>query len=163
MVDFEYASANPRGFDLANHFIEWQADYHHPTHPHSLSFHSTYPTPSERRRFLRAYIGCDSGHDGNEDEESEGKKEDPRVGRLEEEVRVWEPSSHAMWATWGIVQARDQILPKIEEWKEACEKRTKGEETERGEEGEAEFDYLSYSLGRMNLFRKELKELGIVD
>ena len=26
VVDFEYASANPRGFDLANHFVERQAD-----------------------------------------------------------------------------------------------------------------------------------------
>lgn len=26
VVDFEYAGKNPRGFDLANHFIEWQAD-----------------------------------------------------------------------------------------------------------------------------------------
>lgn len=26
VVDFEYASANPRGFDIANHFVEWQAD-----------------------------------------------------------------------------------------------------------------------------------------
>lgn len=27
IIDFEYCSYNYRGFDLANHFVEWQYDY----------------------------------------------------------------------------------------------------------------------------------------
>ncbi|KAM0749872.1 hypothetical protein T439DRAFT_326767 [Meredithblackwellia eburnea MCA 4105] len=197
VVDFEYASANPRGFDIANHFIEWQADYHHPSLSHSLGAHGGYPTSKERARFLRSYVGCDGGVDSSES--SVVGEEDPRVVRLLEEVKVWEPSSHAMWAVWGIVQAKEDLLYKVAKWKKACERREKSKleegvkgldlgkaagETEgikarptvtRGKSGEtvgndedeedrvADFDYLSYSLGRMNLFRQELKQLGIVE
>lgn len=27
LIDFEYCSYNYRGFDIANHFVEWQYDY----------------------------------------------------------------------------------------------------------------------------------------
>ncbi|KAK4698987.1 choline kinase, partial [Phenoliferia sp. Uapishka_3] len=202
VVDFEYASANPRGFDIANHFIEWQADYHHPLLSHSLFAHSPYPTVPERTRFLRAYVGCDGGADSPSSSPSAAKEaeEDPRVTRLSEEVTIWEPSSHAMWAVWGIVQAKEDLLFKVEKWKKACLKSQRegveggmenmslvdggerprltrgksgevvdenGEVQQEGDEDEpepvADFDYLSYSLGRIELFRKELKELGIVD
>ncbi|GAA5936832.1 uncharacterized protein JCM15063_000074 [Sporobolomyces koalae] len=119
VVDFEYAGANPRAFDIANHFCEWQADYHHESLSHSLSAHQPYPTRAEKTRFLRAYVGCDGGFD-HPDIEAEDKpvREDPRVERLLEEVKVWEPSSHAMWAVWGIVQAKEDLLARIEGWKE---------------------------------------------
>ncbi|KAL8291672.1 hypothetical protein RQP46_001930 [Phenoliferia psychrophenolica] len=197
VVDFEYASANPRGFDIANHFIEWQADYHHPALSHSLAAHAGYPSASERSRFLRAYVGCDGGADASTSSAVEGD-EDPRVARLEREVQVWEPSSHAMWAVWGIVQAKEDLLFKVAKWKKACERshreasagveegvarmgisgdekkprltRGKSGETIAGENGEeegedpaADFDYLSYSLGRMQLFREELKALKVVE
>ncbi len=56
VIDFEYASPNPRGYDIANHFHEWRADYHHPTLSWSLTHHGAYPTESERRKWLRAYV-----------------------------------------------------------------------------------------------------------
>ncbi|PWN52548.1 kinase-like protein [Violaceomyces palustris] len=56
VIDFEYASPNPRGYDIANHFQEWRTDYHHPTHSWSLTHHGAYPNESERRRWLRAYV-----------------------------------------------------------------------------------------------------------
>lgn len=34
LIDFEYCSYNFRGFDLANHFIEWMYDYTNPEYPH---------------------------------------------------------------------------------------------------------------------------------
>lgn len=179
---------------IANHFIEWQADYHHPTLSHSLLSHAPYPTELERLRFLRAYIGCDSGYDGADDRIPE--IEDPRVARLQEEVELWEPSSHAMWATWGIVQAKEDLMAKIEKWKSQSLKRvqvgldglalneesdlgegrrptiTRGKSGEVGEEidqdgegevePEADFDYLSYSLMRLTLFREELEALGVI-
>lgn len=33
LIDFEYCSYNYRGFDLANHFAEWQYDYTAPEYP----------------------------------------------------------------------------------------------------------------------------------
>lgn len=126
----------------ANHFIEWQADYHHPTLSHSLLAHDPYPTELERTRFLRAYIGCDGGYDELNDnnlsqpspststsnlnsesgiEGGFGLGEDSRVIRLKQEVELWEPSSHAMWSVWGIVQSKEDLMFKIDKWKKGCQ------------------------------------------
>lgn len=56
VIDFEYASPNPRGYDIANHFQEWRADYHHPTLSWSLTHHGSYPDEQQRRKWLRAYV-----------------------------------------------------------------------------------------------------------
>lgn len=53
-------------------------------------------------------------------------REDPRVEKLLDEVRVWEPSSHAMWAVWGIVQAKEDLLARIQGWKEKAKERAQG-------------------------------------
>lgn len=124
--------------------------------------------------------------------------------RLEDEVKIWEPSSHAMWAVWGIVQAKEDLTTQVEKWKEACarkvaekgglEKGVEGIKLENGQEerpklrrgksGEfvdeegkevdaekaeeeevpvVDFDYLSYTLSRLTLFRQEVKKLGIIE
>lgn len=198
----------PRRPVAANHFIEWRADYHHSTLSHSLFDHNPYPTPAERARFLRAYIGCDGGLDTADAEST--TSEDARVARLEDEVRLWEPASHALWAVWGIVQGKEDLLARVEVWKKACAKaqsgggkaveearemlqdvelggeesakerptltrgksgeeveKDDGAETDADEEEEegplvVDFDYFSYALCRMKLFRQELKQLGIV-
>lgn len=38
--------------------------------------------------------------------------------RLEEEVQLWTPASHAMYTVWSIVQATDDIVRQIDEWLE---------------------------------------------
>lgn len=117
--DFEYAGVNPRGFDIGNHFLEWQTDYHHPTLSHSLTRHSRGPTLEERQRFYRAYIPCDGAFDtGTEPPIPPLAEDDPRVQRLEEEVQLWTPASHAMYTVWSIVQATDDIVRTIEGWLE---------------------------------------------
>ena len=63
------------------------------------------------------------------------------IGVLEDQVRAWSPASHAMWAIWGIVQARDDIEAAVEE---------------------PEFDYIGYARCRMEGFRRELRALGIL-
>ncbi|KAI8447772.1 kinase-like domain-containing protein [Phakopsora pachyrhizi] len=187
VIDFEYASPNPRGFDIANHFHEWCADYHHPTLSYSLTSHGPYPNLIERQRFYRSYLNLESftTEDFSTDElmnlsktngaslnldhkplsvtsslRLNGSKRDEilkTVERLEEEVNVWSPASHAMWALWGIVQARDDLKPMIERWTSTdCKD---GEENVKTEE--VEFDYLSYSFERVELFRQQIYELGV--
>ena len=56
VIDFEYASPNPRAFDIANHFNEWRADYNAPVDSWSHYAHGAYPTADERRRWLHAYV-----------------------------------------------------------------------------------------------------------
>ncbi|KAI9190220.1 hypothetical protein H9P43_001653 [Blastocladiella emersonii ATCC 22665] len=56
IVDYEYSSFNYRGFDIANHFCEWMADYHGDA-PHVLT-PAAFPTRAERDTFYRAYIAA---------------------------------------------------------------------------------------------------------
>ncbi len=55
VIDFEYASANTRGLEFANHFTEWCYNYHDPVAPHSLN-ENMFPTIEEQRRFIRSYV-----------------------------------------------------------------------------------------------------------
>ncbi|KAK9504617.1 hypothetical protein O3M35_010913 [Rhynocoris fuscipes] len=47
LIDFEYCSYNFRGFDLANHFIEWMYDYTNPDYPHYRVHKENYCTPQQ--------------------------------------------------------------------------------------------------------------------
>jgi choline kinase len=136
VVDFEYASPNPASFDIANHYHEWTADYHSST-PHLLDF-SRYPTYEERRNFYVAYLGhtAISGEYPLLDEADY----ELQIKHLDEQVRFWSPSSHGMWAIWGLVQAREDVEANVTE---------------------PEFDYISYSRCRMAAFRREIKALGL--
>lgn len=100
--------------------MEWQADYHSLEHSFSLSAHLSYPDAIERRTFYKAYTGIDGGRNSDEHEPdvADPSQEDTRVLRLEEEVRVWQPATHAAWLNWAVVQARDDILSRVEEWLE---------------------------------------------
>ncbi|THH09865.1 hypothetical protein EW145_g1716 [Phellinidium pouzarii] len=163
VVDFEYASPNSAAYDIANHFHEWTADYHDSA-PHILD-PARYPTEQERLNFYKAYLthAClpfpyltPTPVDGKTDatqhsllglESSSDLKTE--VQRLEAQVRVWSPASHAMWAVWGLVQAREDL----ELASQAHAKSTKPEDPE--------FDYLGYTRCRIQGFRREIKALGL--
>lgn len=89
-------------------------------------------------------------------EKRESKTEDVRVLRLEDEVRVWTAASHAMWAVWAIVQSRDDVEARIKRWEQIDKGETQSEDAI-----EIEFDYLRYALCRIELFRRELVNLGV--
>ena len=55
VIDFEYANANMRGLEFANHFTEWCYNYHSPVKPYACNT-DVYPTPEEQDRFVRAYV-----------------------------------------------------------------------------------------------------------
>ncbi|KAI0651579.1 kinase-like protein [Trametes meyenii] len=143
VVDFEYAAPNAAAFDVANHFHEWTADYHGPT-PHLLD-PSRYPSPDERRNFYRAYLTHTESHIEAPAPAAapvlDADALDAATAQLDEHVRAWSPASHAMWAVWGVVQAREFV---------------------EGKDGEPEFDYLGYARCRMDGFRREIRALGIV-
>jgi ethanolamine kinase len=81
-IDFEYACVGPRGFDLANHFIEhagFECDW------------SLLPDAKTRARFYAAYsLAGDSDVD---------------IDSLEMEVRLMTPVSHLWWGLWAVMQA----------------------------------------------------------
>ncbi|RPB23193.1 kinase-like protein [Terfezia boudieri ATCC MYA-4762] len=212
VIDFEYASANLRGFEIANHFCEWMANYHAPVAPHQMQ-QSRFPTIQEQRNFLRAYIGhsipythhqflvhgtnssaientpntptytlaqfsldartqpstprqfvldarTPAGSSASSYKEEEQFQQDALVNEVEwlmEEARAWRPASHAMWAVWGVVQAK---IP-MEEGKEG-----EGHIDERGartvQDGEEEFNYLGYAQERALMFWGDMVSLGVM-
>ncbi|CCG80513.1 Ethanolamine kinase [Taphrina deformans PYCC 5710] len=99
VIDFEYAGPNPRSFDIANHFIEWMANYHEsPSHELDTA---AYPTYGQSRNFLGEYIQFGK---------LIARREDPVVSpdeieKLSESVDLWRAMSHAQWAIWGLIQA----------------------------------------------------------
>ncbi|KAF2970708.1 hypothetical protein GQX73_g2898 [Xylaria multiplex] len=55
VIDFEYAAANVRGYDFANHFTEWCYNYHNEAAPFSCDVNN-YPTPEEQHRLIKSYV-----------------------------------------------------------------------------------------------------------
>ncbi|KAI8340937.1 kinase-like domain-containing protein [Chlamydoabsidia padenii] len=94
LVDFEYAGYNTRGYDLANHFIEWRYDYHG-QQPAAMT--EPFPTLEEQVRFIQAYIDANKTELDNDN--------DDLVDEIRMEMLVWLGASHVGWGLWGLVQA----------------------------------------------------------
>ncbi|WOO82481.1 Putative choline kinase [Vanrija pseudolonga] len=144
VIDFEYAAPNHRGYDIANHFHEWRANYHHETLSWSLKPHFPYPTDAQREAWYRAYLSVDLSHGEEIINDAAGIKQD-KVERLDREVRLWSPACSAFWCLWGVVQAGEQINNII-----------------ANTEGYVpEFDYLQYAAERLSVFRELATDLGV--
>lgn len=48
IIDFEYCAYNYRGFDLANHFVEWTMDYTNKEFPFYYHKKEQYPTVEQQ-------------------------------------------------------------------------------------------------------------------
>ncbi|KAI9502316.1 hypothetical protein GGI25_006137 [Coemansia spiralis] len=149
VVDFEYAGYNYRGFDIANHFCEWTADYHHPDHPHLLN-ESLYPDVTQREGFLRTYVKAKAFLDANMRADAEVVESDSdrlvdlrairlsedrirdEVAALDREVAFFVPASHLHWGIWGLLQA--------------CS-------------SEIDFDYVGYAAQRLSIFLRQVADL----
>ncbi|KAJ8773997.1 hypothetical protein K2173_009428 [Erythroxylum novogranatense] len=94
-IDYEYASYNPIGFDIANYFCEMAADYHSDT-PHVLDY-SKYPGFEERKNFVRAYLNRSASGDQSSDGDLE---------QLLEKVEKYGLASHLFWGLWGLISDR---------------------------------------------------------
>lgn len=197
VIDFEYASPNPRAFDIANHFNEWRANYNAPRDSWSHYAHGAYPSTAERRCWLQAYV--EQGHAlgarmgaaklsspdslpisdmelppavtdtqvPRTPQQSRERSIAAEIDRLEEEVRVWSPATNAIWALWGIVIARDEILALIADARTRIRRMDDGTLTYTpppppavdGANDSEPFDNLRFSLGRMEIFRNEMRAL----
>ena len=201
VIDFEYASSNPRAYDIANHFHEWRANYSGPN-SWSLTDHGAYPSPEERERWLRVYVeqglvlkkrvtatsklnmdlvsdmslppavtSLPASASGHRTAVSPTVPEDfivTEVDRLEREVHVWSPATHAVWGLWGVVMARDDILGLIESTRKHIRTTPEGlvyephaQEPNSIVQGSEDFDNLKFGLCRFELFREELMQRGV--
>lgn len=55
IIDFEYCAYNYRGFDLANHFIEWMIDYTNKEYPFFFYRKEMYPNKEQQVFVYVAY------------------------------------------------------------------------------------------------------------
>lgn len=94
LIDFEYSSYNPRGYDLGNHFCEWAYDYHKTINPHLGDF-TKYPNAEQQRNFCRAYLEGDDKQNVSDDE----------VEALRLEANTYSLATHLFWSLWGYIQA----------------------------------------------------------
>lgn len=181
VIDFEYASANTPGFEFANHFCEWMADYHDPVQPWRMR-ERRFPTEAEMRNFIRAYVehslraggSASSASTGTQPQpfnldarlpaEAVGRREQERrdeverqVDRLLAETRAWRAASSAMWAAWGIVQAKVPSGPGPAPVEPASAGGVDGQAVDE----EEEFDYLRYAQQRALLFWGDCLSLGV--
>ncbi|CAL1682300.1 unnamed protein product [Lasius platythorax] len=99
LIDFEYCSYNYRGFDIANHFAEWQYDYTAPEYPFYHERPSAGPTKEQKLNFIRAYLKT-LGKEGSLEEQ-----------RVMMEVRIFSLASHLFWGLWSIVNAKISQIP----------------------------------------------------
>ena len=92
-----YTGFAPRGYDLANHFNEWAADYSTAT-PHVLDY-ALSPSEAQRRRFCEQYLSqAGVGAAGT------------TVEGLLAEVRLWSLANHVYWGLWGLLPAVNSTI-----------------------------------------------------
>ncbi|XP_001942911.2 choline/ethanolamine kinase isoform X1 [Acyrthosiphon pisum] len=92
LIDYEYCAYNYRGFDIANHFVEWTYDYTNPIYPHYTVNRELFPTKDQQIEFLKRYSHC------MENEES--------IELILNEVNNFILASHLFWGIWSIVNSR---------------------------------------------------------
>lgn len=92
LIDYEYCAYNYRGFDIANHFIEWTYDYTNPIYPHYTVNRKLFPTKDQQMEFLKRYSQCM----GNEES----------IEIIFNEVQHFILASHLFWGIWSVVNSR---------------------------------------------------------
>ncbi|XP_031632380.1 choline/ethanolamine kinase isoform X2 [Contarinia nasturtii] len=102
IIDFEYCAYNYRGFDLANHFIEWMMDYTIKEYPFFSYESDMYPNKEQQERFLRAYLIELSSNPDYIPAASE-------IDELINEVLCFTMASHFLWTLWSFVNVHQDI------------------------------------------------------
>uniref|UniRef100_T1HFI9 Choline kinase n=3 Tax=Rhodnius TaxID=13248 RepID=T1HFI9_RHOPR len=105
LIDFEYCSYNFRGFDLANHFIEWMYDYTNPEYPHYHVNKKNYCSVEQMQKFIEKYLSSLNANGGI------GKPEVNNVSAIMREISHYSLASHFFWGIWSIVNARVSKIP----------------------------------------------------
>ncbi|XP_052868195.1 choline/ethanolamine kinase isoform X4 [Anopheles cruzii] len=116
IIDFEYCAYNYRGFDLANHFLEWTFDYSNGAAPYFFHKLDQYPTYEQQEKFITQYLNhlSSSGDEddsvaGDGDEVSEAGSNADEVEQIRREVQCFTMVSHLFWSLWAIVNVYQQI------------------------------------------------------
>ncbi|XP_017032232.1 choline/ethanolamine kinase isoform X1 [Drosophila kikkawai] len=102
IIDFEYCAYNYRGYDLANHFIEWTFDYTNPKFPYFHHNTNNCATVSQRRDFIVNYLK--KYHD-DENYNPTG----PELEKVDDEIQFFTMLSHLFWSLWSVINVTSAI------------------------------------------------------
>nr|XP_016945261.1 choline kinase A2 isoform X1 [Drosophila suzukii] len=102
IIDFEYCAYNYRGYDLANHFIEWTFDYTNPQFPYFYHNTSNCATVQQRRDFIVNYLK--KYHD-DENYNPTGQELD----KVDAEIQFFTMLSHLFWSLWSVINVTSAI------------------------------------------------------
>ncbi|SMR45145.1 unnamed protein product [Zymoseptoria tritici ST99CH_3D1] len=95
-IDYEYATPGHAAFDIANHFAEWCG---------FACDHSQVPTRSQRREFLKHYVGSYRYHSISDEDniavEIDFKKD---IDRLYDQVEQFRGIPGLYWGIWALIQ-----------------------------------------------------------
>lgn len=105
IIDFEYCAYNYRGFDIANHFLEWTYDYTNDKFPFFSHRPSQYPNAQQIDNFITTYLTVTNGCD---DEERYVPTREEKE-QLLDEIALFSLASHLFWTTWAIVNIHQEI------------------------------------------------------
>ncbi|XP_066991296.2 choline/ethanolamine kinase isoform X2 [Anabrus simplex] len=105
IIDFEYCSYNYRGFDIANHFLEWTYDYTYERHPFYSVEYSRYPSKEQQLLFIRSYLRTYR----RDKQSSQGSADEENM--LLKEIKAFTLASHFFWGLWSAVNARLSQIP----------------------------------------------------
>ena len=97
LIDYEYSIAAPCGYDIANHFCEWAADYGDDADGGMLNYPLRYPGHADRLAFCAAYLAA--------------KWPNPAPRNISEDalalagaVERYALASHLLWGLWGVIK-----------------------------------------------------------
>jgi choline/ethanolamine kinase len=97
-IDFEYASYNYRGFDFANHFIEYTICYDIDETPYYKISKDKFPDERHMLMFMRSYLSEINPNVSQDDLERESRL-------LIKEALPFVPASHLFWSVWSFLQS----------------------------------------------------------
>ncbi|XP_075149280.1 choline/ethanolamine kinase isoform X2 [Haematobia irritans] len=103
IIDFEYCAYNYRGFDLANHFLEWTFNYSRPDFPFYYYHSENFPTKEQRHCFIKRYLK--KLNDSEEDWEPSQKE----IDEVDVEVKIFRMMSHLFWTLWSLMNVTSNI------------------------------------------------------
>lgn len=106
IIDFEYCAYNYRGFDLANHFLEWTFDYSNPEYPFYHHYPSRYPSQRDRIDFIKVYLRRLRDDDLYDSDCLNSSEE---IDAIESELLVCSMLSHLFWSLWSVVNTTSNI------------------------------------------------------
>lgn len=109
IIDFEYCSYNYRGFDLANHFLEWTFDYSNKDYPFFFHNKQQFPDSVQKKAFLDTYLKTSHLIRGQVDVPVDEIVEKAERDLLEREIDFFKRASHLFWSLWAIVYCDQEI------------------------------------------------------